>query len=342
MTAWALGVIGWVIIGWGWPGSSAAQSPPAPDGTDSAAVQKAEALFNQGLQLFNQGRFEEACPRFEASLAVIAGIGTRGKLAECWARIGRIASAHRLYLEVARLARQDGDRERAQVARERARRLEPQLSYITIVPGPSAAVVGFTVTRNGLAVEPRRFNRKIPVDPGGYLISATATGHEGWQTRLEVGKAEKKTIIVPALVAIPISGGEVSSRRGGSRLGRVAGLALVGVGTASLLGGTTFFALRARDDWNEARDSTDCDDSGDRLRCDPDTPGDQLADDAASNAQWANITAGVGLLALSTGVYLFLRSGPDDQARPESSVRSLRITPTVSPSSAGVVLWRRF
>ena len=350
--ACALVVIAGLLVAW--PGAGAAQSPPSspdpepappsdpsPDPQDLSDVQKAEALFQEGVLLFNQGRFDEACPRFEASLAVIAGIGTRGKLAECWARVGRIASAYRLYLEVERLSRQDGDRERADVARQRARKLKPQLSYLEIVPGPSATSPGFSVTRNGLTVEPRTFDMRLPVDPGGYTISATAPGHQGWQSRVEVGKAEKKTVRVPALVSLATPDDDPGHASDVPGLGRITGLALVGVGTASLLGGTTFFALRARADWNDAQASDDCDDSGERLRCDPGSPGDLLADDAASSAQWANITAGVGLLALSAGVYLWLRSGPDAAPAPPET-RSVHVAPALSPSSAGVVVWRRF
>src|SRR5690606_6369061 len=83
---------------------------PAPSPADTAAsMARAQALFDEGIHLFNLGRYEDACPKFEASLALVAGVGTRGKLAECYEKLGRTASAWRIYGEVERLARRTGD-----------------------------------------------------------------------------------------------------------------------------------------------------------------------------------------------------------------------------------------
>ena len=312
-----------------------AGNPPRPP--RDPKFDKAQKLFDAGIAAFNEGRFEDACDKFQESLALVPGVGTRGKLAECWARMGRVASAHRLYLEVERLAREDDDRARARVARQRANRLLPRLPYLTIDPGPSVTLDGFKITRNGRAVEPRTFKSAVAVDPGEYVITATARGHNVWKTTVRLGEAKKKNVAIPML--LPGETRDGTSGGGGWSKGRIAAVALVGVGAASLFGGTTYFGLRASNKWQDAEDDSDCelDDAGD-LRCRPGTRGDDLANDALSNANLANLTAGIGLAAISAGVFLWWRSGrsgKSNRVEGRDVAGSLRVTPAVSLSNGG-------
>ena len=331
-----------------WPRPSTAEPAPEPESGSSPgndqqaedpAIKEAQTLFDEGIQLFNQGRFEEACPHFEKSLALFAGVGTRGKLAECWERMGRTASAHRLYLEVERLALKQDDRERARIARQRADDLVPRLAYLTITAGPSAALPGFAVTRNGLAVERRKLDTAVAVDPGEYVITATAQRHEGWKITLHIGAAEKKDVTIPALTASP-----TRQRSGGSAAGRVAAVVLVSVGAASLFGGTTFFALRAsneRDKALELVESGECQNIDGKLRCFPGSMAGDHLDASRTNANLANLAAGLGLAAITTGVILWWRSGKSASATSDDIARAL-VVPAISPSSAGLVLIRSF
>lgn len=45
------------------------------------------------MRLFAEAQYGEACEQFEASLALVPGMGTRGKLAECYEKVGRTAIA---------------------------------------------------------------------------------------------------------------------------------------------------------------------------------------------------------------------------------------------------------
>jgi len=72
------------------------------------------------------GRYDEACPRFEKSVEVDAGLGTEFNLADCWERIGLRAKARTLFLEVAEKAHAVGQVDREQAARARAAALLPK------------------------------------------------------------------------------------------------------------------------------------------------------------------------------------------------------------------------
>src|SRR5580698_3214939 len=70
---------------------------------------EARTLFDDGVRLFKAGDFPAACSKLGASYHLFAGIGTRGKLAECYEKVGRTASAWAMYREVAALAGKPGD-----------------------------------------------------------------------------------------------------------------------------------------------------------------------------------------------------------------------------------------
>src|SRR4051812_22856638 len=58
---------------------------PLPVRADSKA--DAEALFEQGKTLGEKGQWNDACPKFEASLKAEAAIGTQYYLADCYERV---------------------------------------------------------------------------------------------------------------------------------------------------------------------------------------------------------------------------------------------------------------
>lgn len=205
----------------------------------------AQALFDKGLALMNEGRHAEACPKLEESARIDPAMGTRFRLAECHEAVGKTASAWAGFVEVADLAKAAGHEARESVARVRAEALRPHLAQLVVVV--DAVTPGLEVRRDGAIVGQAQWAQKIPVDPGVTRISATAPGRKAWASDVEITPgAPMVEVHVPALDPIlraraaPTPSAE--ARGGGARtLGMVfAGAGATAMAAAGVLGLVAF------------------------------------------------------------------------------------------------------
>lgn len=170
--------------------------------SDKAA---AEALFNQGRSLAREGRFDEACPKFEASQQLDAGLGTLLFLADCYEKAGRLASAWATFREAAGVARARGEMDRAEIARVRSTALEPELLQLRVealAPTP----VGFAVTRNGVPIPVAALGTAVPVDAGTWVVRAQAPGFQAFEASVSLRQSDPKqpyVLRIPPLIADP-------------------------------------------------------------------------------------------------------------------------------------------
>jgi len=182
----------------------------------------AEHLFNEGLAAMKRNDYVAACDAFAGSNEAEESPGTEINLAVCNEKQGKLASAWSWYLKAAPLANRKGQRERAELARNEAARLEPLLHKLVIVV--KAPVEGMTVTRDGLRVPAAVLGREDPVDPGEHVIEVTApkkkpatqkvtTGTGPGVDRVEIAPLEDAPVDVVApppggaVVAPPPAGG---------------------------------------------------------------------------------------------------------------------------------------
>lgn len=168
------------------------------------AAGAAEALFYEARALMKDGRFREACPKLEESLRLDRGIGTEYNLADCNESIGRLATAWSGFVSVAEAAKEQGQHDREQIARARARALEdrvPRLA-IDVLPG---APRDLEVSRDGISVDAGSWGAPLPVDPGVYTVRATAPGKQPWQAQVTVAEGERLRVAVPRELA-PLPG----------------------------------------------------------------------------------------------------------------------------------------
>jgi hypothetical protein len=306
---------------------------------NAADQAEARTLFSEGARLYAAGQYAEACSRLEASYHLYAGIGTRGKLAECYEKVGRTASAWAMYEEVAALAGKSGDAARQRIATERAAALEPKLSHLSIVVPASSDAPGLVIKRGGEPVERGALGSPMAVDPGAQTFELSAPGRVSTTVDVPVGAGQAVTFTVPGLEpaaeapAAPVvstapasAPDDVASHRHAWM--RPAGIVIGGAGVvAAAVGG--ILALSAKSSYDGAFNSGACT----RPALDCNGTGQHQTDSARSQADAGGVVLGVGAAMVIAGVVLFIEGRPT-AAKPTA----LRVMPEVGPSTASLSL----
>ncbi len=290
---------------------------------------EAQALFDRGIAEMKDGKIDEACKLLAASLAKLPDSGTRGALALCTTKQGKIATAWALWKELAVTAPTDAMKT---AAADEAAKLEPRLPRYQIKSKPATA--GLIVKVNGSVVD-TTIEVPLPVDPGKVMITASAPDHQEWTGEVTATEGQVTPIEVPALVPTPkqtteliapVPVIETKPKRNWLAIGLVAG------GGAAIITGA-IFGLRASSLGNDAE--TLC---GDLDSC----PGDRFADatakydSARTSATISTVLVTAGLAAAAGGAVLWYvqRGKPADRTA---------VVPAVTRDGAGVVLtgsWR--
>jgi hypothetical protein len=185
-------ILGLTALGWATPAA-------AQDG--NAAI--AESLFRDGKRLSAEHKFAEACPKFAESYKLDPGLGTLLNLATCHEAEGKPASAWAEFSEASSRARREGDNDRAQLADEHVRALEPKLAHINIALTGSAPT-GLVIKFDGRELSSAALGVQFPVDPGQHQIEAAAPGKESYSQTIDApGPAGSATVTVPQLKDAP-------------------------------------------------------------------------------------------------------------------------------------------
>ncbi|MCB9587864.1 MAG: hypothetical protein H6718_20840 [Polyangiaceae bacterium] len=311
----------------------------------------AEALFQQAKKLKDAENYEEACPKFAASNKLDPALGTLLNLADCHEQQGLTASAWAEFLEAATLARRAGQKDRADVAQERASALESRLVRVNIVVKGAARIDGLEIKQDGSPVYAATWNTPVPIDPGPHLLSVNAPGKKEWAKAFDVpttGVTEPIAIEVPELEDAPVEkppetpvtpapGPQVTPQpqpgpvdTGSDGSGQTtAGIILAGAGVVGLAVGGVF-GLSAKNKWADA----DCSNGV----C-PTAERQTLAEDAKSQANLSTLFfAGGGVLG-AVGVILLLTAPSKKQA---PATGHLQVSPAVGPRATGVWLGGNF
>lgn len=286
-----------------------------PSSADSATAQ---ALFDQAKKLMAEGNYPDACPKLEESQRLDPGVGTLLNLADCFEQEGRTATAWSKFLEAASAAKEAGQLEREQGARERAAALVPRISKIVITVTGADKVPGLEVKRDGALVGPAQWGSPIPADQGLHTISATAPGRKSWETKIMLkGGGATLTALVPELEAL---GSTASSANGtstdttapradvvktdGSGLGtqRALGLVAGGVGVVGVVL-STVFGVTSKSKHDEAL--SHCDGAACR-----DQQGVDLKNSARTAGTISTVAFVVGAAGLAGGGVLWFTAKP--------------------------------
>jgi hypothetical protein len=323
----------------------------------AAADPQAEAvvLFDQGIKDMKAGRLEKACAELAASLQLVKDSGTKGALARCHGRAGRVASAWLLWRELSDTA---PSAELRTDAAAQAAKLERRLPKYTIkLAGPTP---GLVVQVNGRDVG-LDMPVAVPIDPGP--VTVTASGRDGervttrsWSHEYTAVEGQTLAIEVPALEPLAVAktrpeptepagpgsrskvkhgaeespeSGEIAARR--HRRHVIA--AVIGGVALGAAGGGTFFGLDARSKYNDARRRC----GGSIDRCDPDqlTGAKDRVTSARTSAMRSNILFGAAGAAALAAVIVWATA-------PSLETKPVALAPTVGDSSVGLVIGGRF
>ena len=174
-------------------------------GNARAESPAAEALFEAGVSLSERGMWSQACAKFEASEELDVAVGTLLRLADCYERTRRLASAWSRFREAASLAQAQTMPERARIAEIRAEALRWKMARLT-VNVPSSAPAGYSVQLNGSLVPRASWGSGLPIDSGSFTLEASAPGYVTFRRKVAVPSVEaaRVQLTVPRLDAQPV------------------------------------------------------------------------------------------------------------------------------------------
>jgi len=300
------------------------------------AESEADRLFKAGLALYDQQKYDEACTKFEQSIARDPrAIGTLMNLGRCNERRGKIATALKLFQEAYDRATESNAPVMRDTAQARIAALSAQVPVLTFkraaapLPGEKLVIDDAVIALDA---------REVLVDPGPHTVVLTAPGRLPHEVTVRVEPASKRVVQLPAL-QVPKNKTVVTQVRTSPRrlIGKIATFSGGGVTIASVALG-----LYAKRDYDKQFDDPDGD--GPRqARCgaSPAIDGKPACDAAGQSrvqrdrniGTLATVTGIVGLVATGAGIMLWL-SAPDDERA--------TLAPTVSATGAGISLSGRF
>jgi len=277
----------------------------------------ATALFEQGRQLAESGQKAAACDKFEASLRLDPQIGTKLNVAACREDKRLLVEAYLLFESAASDADRANKAGRATFARQRMGMLVKKLVRVTLkIAQPEPA--GLAITLGGRSVPKAEWTKVQVLEPGPYLIIASAPGKPaqrfeqtaaaGTQVAIEVRPFDAPA--APEPVAPKDEPRPLTIEPPPPRTNRVPWI-VAGAGGVAVLGSVAL-GLHAKSRHGNAFDRGD-------------------SDGVASAQREADIATGVavvGAAAITVGVVLYVR---DRKARDRVS-----LVPTTTRDALGI------
>lgn len=219
------------------------------------AESEAKDLFARARDLRTQKDCAGAVPLFRKAYKVYPnGLGSLRNVAECEEQLGHYASAKRAWLDIKRALvtlaadpKYDGwDKE----AQDAAARLQPKVAtmFVDVIvkspsgEGPANEKSGAEIFVNGENLGPNLVGTPLERDPGNYRVRVQLQYADPVEQEVALVAGDSKHLTLrivqtPPVVAAP----EIDTGKGK----RTAGLVMIGVGAAALIGSGITFAIRA-------------------------------------------------------------------------------------------------
>ncbi len=275
--------------------------------------------------MLDQGRFQEACQKFEESLTIASSPGTLLNLGNCYEQPGDLLRALAAFQRALAEAPKEADPDRRQAwtdaAKERLEAVSERVPQLTVFPSPTP---GVQVRVDGQPLQD--LGVPLRLNPGRHRIDASAAQKQPFVQEVTLAASQKVDVTLPALDDLPSGASSAPpayspppaddspAAEGGSRFG-IWPYALMGAGGAVFATGLVT-GLIARSKANELDDEcTDMRDSEGRRICAD--PGLRDTRDSAENlATVTDVLWISGLVVAGVGVTLFVLDGEAESAAP--------------------------
>ncbi len=272
----------------------------------------AQSLFDAGRALMDQGKPEEACPKFEESNKLDPSAGTLLNLGKCQEALGRTASAWASYKKAITVGKSTGQSRHVTAAEEFIAAIEPKLSKLTVsieshAPGLVVRRIDLRPGSPPIAIPDAASGVAVAVDPGDYRVEAEAPGFTPWSATVSIAReADQQTVTVPELAPKPVEKHEdkpppLAPKAALGPL-RIASFVTGGAGVVLLGVGATLGGLTLADASTAESDPTLCPNK----RCTK--KGEEFVESARSKGYASTATIVVGGAAVAASVTLFVLS----------------------------------
>lgn len=307
-------------------------------GLSSAAHADAESdakdLFARAKEMRTAGDCAGAVPLLRTAYKVYPnGLGSLRNVAECEEQLGHYASARRAWLDMKRAlvtlpanTKYDGWDADAEIA---AARLKPKVATVfvdVVVKSPDGEVPanersGVEIFVNGENLGTNLVGTPLERDPGNYRVRVQAPYAQPVESEVALAAGDTKHLTL-RLVQVPPEkpGTEIEIEIDNGKGKRTAGLVLMGVGAATLIGSGVTFLIRsgAKSDVDEKCPS--------HVNCDSSL--EDTVDKGQLMSTLTSILFPVGLVVAGAGVGLFVwGNNSRDHGPAATSAQSLSVTP---------------
>jgi hypothetical protein len=305
---------------------------------DDAAVAEAKARFNEGVQLADQGKHEEARLKFQQAAAVLKAAAVLYNLARAEQLTGHDFEAIEHFRQFLRISTSDPTikDEQRQSARGYVTELTPRVGQVDV-----DAPAGSRISIDGKVLDESP-KEPVAVPPGKHTIEAAFEGKlKSVSVECTAGKVVKAKIEFESggTTEPPGGGGGGGGVFGGWSTAKTITVAALGAGAAAGIGVGIAFALSSQSAKSESEDLRSrypglCANAADQ-NC-------QTYDSKRNDADSASTIAKVGYIAggiLAVGAIAAIVAWPRSV---EQSTRRPSVTPLVGPNIYGAAILTNF
>lgn len=173
-------------------------------GAPALADPFAETAYKQAEDLRKAGKWDQACPLYQASYQADAQLGVLLHLADCHEHVGMIATAWAEFSDAVELAHKKQDDKREVFARGRADALAPKVPKLRLAP-PKQLIPGLVVRRDTTDIT-LLVGTDMPIDPGDHEVSASAPGYVEWKqiVKISTGTTPVEIPVLDKIVVKPV------------------------------------------------------------------------------------------------------------------------------------------